>query len=274
MGGRMPGSSGETLQGTLIPNKVFIGGLAEKTNERDLRDIFENLVDVKEVKIITDRSLTSKSGEPRRYAFVELENEKDVSGEMVANDVRRIVDHFAKKELELHGRRLNIGPAYKKVPTFGRIFGPGLPAPTFESSMETMYLQQLIAQQQRLIAQHSFPYGGYMQNYSTGQGFGMAGPAPGSASGYPSTNISAVPTMYGYPGPTPNSPSYQQSPVMMSPVAPQVYNMPDARYSTAAGNRQEQRTSNDRSLIRTSAGFTEVDSGMLRAQMQQYNGHH
>lgn len=263
----MPGSprgagGSETLQGTLIPNKIFIGGLAEKTNERDLRQIFEGIVTVKEVKIITDRSLISKSGEPRRYAFVELDSENEDS---VVKDVKRTLDQFSKLEIELHGRRLNIGPAYKKVPTFGRVFGPGLAAPAFDAtSMETLYLQQLIAQQQRIMAQSAYAfYGGPYAGMPT---------SPAAVGPYGGMNFNNSSMTYSQPSVGLPSQLPHDSRPQPGPYVP----MSDSRYMAVPGNRQDQRGGSDSTLIRTSHGFTEVDTNLIRqqAQMQmQYHRH-
>ena len=45
-----------------------------QTTEKDLREIFEKVMPVKEVKLITDRGQPARSGEPRRYAFIDVES--------------------------------------------------------------------------------------------------------------------------------------------------------------------------------------------------------
>ncbi|OQV16777.1 hypothetical protein BV898_09133 [Hypsibius exemplaris] len=114
-----------SLQGDHLPEKVFVGGLAEKTTEQDLRDIFQALVPVKTVKIITDKSLTAKNGEPRRYAFIEFNSVEDAKTVLAFYSPDN--NSGEGQTIELHGRRLNIGSAYKKTPTFGRTFGPTIP---------------------------------------------------------------------------------------------------------------------------------------------------
>lgn len=108
-----------TLNGELMKSKIFVGGIAQKTTDEDLKAFFGAVAPVQSVRIITDPSLQSKSGEPRRYAFVEFNDPADV---------RRILATYSDKQsLELDGRRLNVAPAYRRQPTFGRTFGPSSP---------------------------------------------------------------------------------------------------------------------------------------------------
>lgn len=258
---------GDGFQGTLIPNKVFIGGLAEKTNERDIREIFaKNLptVNVKEVKIITDRSLTSnsKSGEPRRYAFVELQNEKE---DVVKDDVNLVVSHFSKNELELHGRRLNIGLAYKKTSTFGRVFSPGIASPSFEASpFEALYLQQLFLQQQRYLQQAQQCYG-LNPYFISGTGQPMQ------------CNVYA-----GQPGSpicSPGSPSFPQTAVAMP--SPDIRSQPQMTFVPDVSRANFQRSQDARlaaaagELHRTCHGFVQAGeaANMIRGAMH-YSGSH
>uniref|UniRef100_A0A8D2Q0Y4 Boule homolog, RNA binding protein n=1 Tax=Varanus komodoensis TaxID=61221 RepID=A0A8D2Q0Y4_VARKO len=46
--------------GTVIPNRIFVGGIDFKTNENDLRKFFSQYGCVKEVKIVNDRAGVSK----------------------------------------------------------------------------------------------------------------------------------------------------------------------------------------------------------------------
>nr|XP_023970008.1 protein boule-like isoform X2 [Chrysemys picta bellii] len=46
--------------GTVIPNRIFVGGIDFKTNENDLRKFFAQYGCVKEVKIVNDRAGVSK----------------------------------------------------------------------------------------------------------------------------------------------------------------------------------------------------------------------
>lgn len=267
--GRMPTSQPtDPLQGTLIPNKVFIGGLAEKTTVGDIREAFSNLADVKEVKIITDRSLISKSGEPRRYAFVELQNEKDEENGP-AKDVQRVVEFFSKKELELHGRRLNVGHAYKKVPTFGRIFGPGVPAAPVYDNMNTfdaLYMQQLLLHQQRLMSQAAavqYPmYNAYMQPQSPTS---MMNPTSLSSGMYPGLTAPSSPLGFApQQVAMPSSPSHD----LRSQQA--AHYLQNSRLMNTSGSQDSRNTT----LIRTLDGFVEADpANMIQRQQVYYQRH-
>ncbi|KAM7365265.1 hypothetical protein PAMP_016209 [Pampus punctatissimus] len=58
--------------GTVIPNRIFVGGIDFKVNERDLRHVFSQYGAVKEVKIVIDRLGMSKG-----YGFVTFETQED-----------------------------------------------------------------------------------------------------------------------------------------------------------------------------------------------------
>uniref|UniRef100_A0A3Q4HQS2 RRM domain-containing protein n=1 Tax=Neolamprologus brichardi TaxID=32507 RepID=A0A3Q4HQS2_NEOBR len=61
-----------TTFGNVIPNRIFVGGLDYRVNERDLRHIFSQHGTVKEVKIVLDHS-----GVSRGYGFVTFETQED-----------------------------------------------------------------------------------------------------------------------------------------------------------------------------------------------------
>ncbi|KAM9836031.1 protein boule-like [Aulostomus maculatus] len=69
-------SSSPALQaphlGTIIPNRIFVGGMDYRVNESDLRHAFSQHGAVKEVKIVIDRSGVSKG-----FGFVTFETEED-----------------------------------------------------------------------------------------------------------------------------------------------------------------------------------------------------
>ncbi|GFY51331.1 protein boule [Trichonephila inaurata madagascariensis] len=97
--------------GTLIPNRIFVGGIAANTTESELHSLFASYGNVKATKIILDRAGVSKG-----YGFVTFETEEEA---------RRI-----QKEAEviLKDRKLNIAPAIKKQP-FARVYDspPAIP---------------------------------------------------------------------------------------------------------------------------------------------------
>uniref|UniRef100_A0A3P8S728 RRM domain-containing protein n=1 Tax=Amphiprion percula TaxID=161767 RepID=A0A3P8S728_AMPPE len=59
--------------GTVIPNRIFVGGIDYSVNDSDLRYVFSQHGAVQEVKIVTDRSGMSKG-----YGFVTFETQEDV----------------------------------------------------------------------------------------------------------------------------------------------------------------------------------------------------
>ncbi|KAF5307402.1 hypothetical protein FQR65_LT06916 [Abscondita terminalis] len=108
--------------GTLVPNRIFVGGISANTTEAELLQLFSNYGTVKAAKIIQDRAGVSKG-----YGFVTFESEED------AKRLQREADNIVLRE-----RKLNIAPAIKKQP-FSRAFDasspptitPGAPAPYF-----------------------------------------------------------------------------------------------------------------------------------------------
>lgn len=108
--------------GTLVPNRIFVGGISANTTEAELLQLFSNYGTVKAAKIIQDRAGVSKG-----YGFVTFETEDD------AKRLQREADNIVLRE-----RKLNIAPAIKKQP-FSRGFEAaspqsitsGAPAPYF-----------------------------------------------------------------------------------------------------------------------------------------------
>uniref|UniRef100_A0A3Q1ELE7 Protein boule-like n=1 Tax=Acanthochromis polyacanthus TaxID=80966 RepID=A0A3Q1ELE7_9TELE len=58
--------------GTVVPNRIFVGGIDYSVNDSDLRHVFSQHGAVQEVKIVTDRSGMSKG-----YGFVTFETQED-----------------------------------------------------------------------------------------------------------------------------------------------------------------------------------------------------
>ncbi|XP_055350154.1 uncharacterized protein LOC129596806 [Paramacrobiotus metropolitanus] len=104
-----------SLNGTLMPSKIFIGGLAPQTNKEHVQHALRQYGPIVDINVITDKSLFARNGEPRRYAFVEFG---------FAEDVDRVLRVFQRTFLEIHGRRLNVAKAYRRPSTFGKIFRP------------------------------------------------------------------------------------------------------------------------------------------------------
>ncbi|XP_039997836.1 protein boule-like [Xiphias gladius] len=91
--------------GTVIPNRIFVGGIDYKVNESDLRHFFSQHGAVKEVKIVIDRSGMSKG-----YGFVTFETQEDAL--KVLHDANGIC---------LKDKKLSIGQAVRKQQASGQI---------------------------------------------------------------------------------------------------------------------------------------------------------
>ncbi|CAD7004427.1 unnamed protein product [Ceratitis capitata] len=95
--------------GTLIPNRIFVGGISGDTTESDLCRVFSAYGNVKSTKIIVDRAGVSKG-----YGFVTFETEQEA--QRLQTDGECVV---------LRDRKLNIAPAIKKqsiVATNGAVY--------------------------------------------------------------------------------------------------------------------------------------------------------
>ncbi|KAG8442944.1 hypothetical protein GDO86_011672 [Hymenochirus boettgeri] len=84
-------------EGKITPNTVFVGGIDIRMDEIEIRDFFGRFGNVKEVKIITDRTGVSKG-----YGFVSFYDEVDV---------QKIVE----SQINFHGKKLKLGPAIRKM---------------------------------------------------------------------------------------------------------------------------------------------------------------
>ncbi|XP_043916240.1 protein boule-like [Protopterus annectens] len=103
--------------GTIIPNRIFVGGIDFKTSENDLRKFFAQYGTVKEVKIVNDRAGVSKG-----YGFVTFETQEDA---------QKILQEAEK--LKYRDKTLNIGPAVRKQQV-------GIPRCSVMPAAGTMYL--------------------------------------------------------------------------------------------------------------------------------------
>ncbi|XP_039262717.2 uncharacterized protein LOC120338823 [Styela clava] len=84
--------------GTVIPSRIFVGGIDFKTSEDDLQTFFSTFGAVRDTKIIRDRAEVSKG-----YGFVTFSSTEEVNKVMDQEDC-----------LYLNGKKLNIGPAIRK----------------------------------------------------------------------------------------------------------------------------------------------------------------
>ncbi|XP_061179827.1 uncharacterized protein LOC133188422 isoform X3 [Saccostrea echinata] len=102
------GSTHAPKYGTVIPNRIFVGGIAANTSEQELKQFFAAYGAVKDSKIIADRAGVSKG-----YGFITFENQEDA-------------DRIIKKDsdnLVFKDRKLNIGPAVRKQQVLPRAYG-------------------------------------------------------------------------------------------------------------------------------------------------------
>ncbi|KAI8126392.1 Protein boule [Lucilia cuprina] len=125
--------------GTLIPNRIFVGGISGDTTESDLCRVFSAYGNVKSTKIIVDRAGVSKG-----YGFVTFETEQEAQRLQTdplaaagcatdlptymqiyhsinttvcqwGNDAHHLGPKIIKAEcVVLRDRKLNIAPAIKK----------------------------------------------------------------------------------------------------------------------------------------------------------------
>ncbi|XP_038044812.1 protein boule-like isoform X2 [Patiria miniata] len=87
--------------GTMIPNRIFVGGISFNTCEAELKNFFSHYGRVKETKIIADRAGVSKG-----YAFITFESQEEAV---------RILKEQANN-LVFKDKKLNIGQAIRKQP--------------------------------------------------------------------------------------------------------------------------------------------------------------
>ena len=79
---------------------MFVGNLSFETTADDLRELFVQAGEIRDVVVPTDRD----TGRPRGFAFVELE-----TGEAAEKAIRQF------NGFELHGRRLRVDEASEPV---------------------------------------------------------------------------------------------------------------------------------------------------------------
>ncbi|KAM6945759.1 protein boule-like [Aplochiton taeniatus] len=123
-----PNSNHAPRFGTVIPNRIFVGGIDFKTNENDLRRFFSQHGTVKEVKIVIDRAGVSKG-----YGFVTFETQEDAQKLL----------HEADR-LFFRDKKINIGQAIRKQQVGGHTssfsLSSGSHAQAVPAPCSTMYL--------------------------------------------------------------------------------------------------------------------------------------
>jgi cold-inducible RNA-binding protein len=87
-----------------MSTRLFVGNLSYETNELELRDIFTQMGNVLEVKVVTDRD----TGRSRGFAFVEMSNAGEATKAIAEVNGR-----------ELGGRTLKVNEAESRAPRAG-----------------------------------------------------------------------------------------------------------------------------------------------------------
>ncbi|XP_071498218.1 uncharacterized protein [Diadema antillarum] len=97
----VPSALNAPRYGTIIPNRIFVGGIAFNTSDAELKNFFSAFGHVKESKIIADRAGVSKG-----YGFITFETPEEA---------HRILKDQANS-LVFKEKKLNIGQAIRKQP--------------------------------------------------------------------------------------------------------------------------------------------------------------
>ncbi|XP_062818870.1 protein boule-like isoform X2 [Anolis carolinensis] len=178
--------------GTVIPNRIFVGGIDFKTNENDLRKFFSQYGCVKEVKIVNDRAGVSKG-----YGFITFETQEDA---------QKILQEAEK--LNYKDKKLNIGPAIRKQQV-------GIPRSSIMPAAGTMYLTTST---------------GYPYTYHNGVAYFHTPEITSVPQPWPSRSISSSPVMvaqpvyqqptYHYQAPAQCLPGQWQWSIPQSPASP------------------------------------------------------
>jgi RNA recognition motif-containing protein len=87
--------------GTLIPNRIFVGGLTSNTTEDELKIFFSSYGPIKYANIINDRTGLSK----RSYGFVTFENE-EIAEKLTKNESETLI--FKERKLNIKQAERNI----------------------------------------------------------------------------------------------------------------------------------------------------------------------
>lgn len=91
--------------GTLVPNRIFVGGISASTSEAELAQLFSAYGNVKATKIISDRAGVSKG-----YGFVTFETEEEAKRlqQEVRADREVVVVVVVLRRLEKNGDLRNV----------------------------------------------------------------------------------------------------------------------------------------------------------------------
>ncbi|XP_066593496.1 uncharacterized protein [Prorops nasuta] len=182
--------------GTLVPNRIFVGGISASTSEQELAQLFSAYGNVKATKIISDRAGVSKG-----YGFVTFETEEEAK--RLQQESECIV---------LRERKLNIAPAIKKQP-FNRSFDGGSGSPPSVPTSTYYYTNGM-----------GLAYQNGMTFYNAG------GPAPGTAIA-PPTDPATIYQAAGVFGPQAATGHQAFAPMMYPCAAPSLYMPQQYQYS-------------------------------------------
>ncbi|XP_034940093.1 deleted in azoospermia protein 3-like isoform X1 [Chelonus insularis] len=182
--------------GTLVPNRIFVGGISPTTSEAELAELFSTYGNVKATKIIADRAGVSKG-----YGFVTFETEEEAK--RLQQESECIV---------LRERKLNIAPAIKKQP-FNRSFDGGSGSPPAVPTSPYYYANGM-----------GLSYQNGLTFYNTGA------PAPGTPLA-PPADPTAIYQAAGVFGPQAASAHQTFAPMMYPCPAPSLYMPQQYQYS-------------------------------------------
>lgn len=90
-----------------MSNTLYVGNLAWKVTENDLRDLFSQYGEVHSVRLVLDR----ETGRARGFGFVEMDNAEQALASLEGKD--------------LQGRPLRVSQAQPKAPSHGGGGGGG-----------------------------------------------------------------------------------------------------------------------------------------------------
>ncbi|XP_015116752.1 DAZ protein 1 [Diachasma alloeum] len=233
--------------GTLVPNRIFVGGISANTSEAELAQLFSAYGNVKATKIILDRAGVSKG-----YGFVTFETEEEAK--RLQQDSEGII---------LRERKLNIAPAIKKQP-FNRSFDGGSGSPPAVPTSPYYYANGM-----------GLPYQNGLTFYNAGA------PAPGTPLA-PPTDPAALYQAAGVFGPQAASAHQTFAPMIYPCPAPSLY-MPhqyqyspmpyESYYTGAAGAPPYIYTTSSGTANGTSVGTSAQNTPVTGATSPQANHH-
>lgn len=215
--------------GTIIPNRIFVGGIAFNTSDAELKNFFSAFGQVKESKIIADRAGVSKG-----YGFITFETPEEA---------HRILKDQANS-LVFKEKKLNIGQAIRKQPVkYPKDVDPAL----IPSGMVF----------------HS-PSGGYSYTYHNGVAYFNPADAQNAAAQQAQTSVPA----HHHPPPAQPQYAPYTVPIMLPPPAPHQHYMTNQHQQYAYQQPQPVRQTAPQyqpqwRWVHTQAPSAAVNGGMI-----------